>query len=286
VSIRRSVSPDYFRVIGTRLVSGRVFRDTDAIDSPPVVIVSEQTATEYWPDGEAVGRTLEWQSGRGQPITAEVIGVVDDLHSLSTTARPDGGRTVYTPLYADGSLPFQNRFLIVRGNSNPAPLAPALGNLIRSTYSSSQAVTGANRLEDFIARELGPARFGSFLLGSFAVIAFVIALIGIYGVASCAVARRTYEMGVRMALGARRRDIFTMVLTESMAVVLLGVLLGVGVAVGGNRIVESFLFQTESIDAGVFGLVVTVFIVVALAASSIPARRAARSDPATALRAE
>ena len=270
------ITPDYLRVVGTQLLNGRVFSDDDVEGSPPVAIASAGMAENFWPGEDALGKTLSLNTG----AIYTIVGVVADVKTTESESRvatmigAEENTLLYLPMLADPIRRLQNRFVLIQTGNSPGQLIPALRQAILNV-EPDQTIPNVDLFDDIVYNELRGPRFRLVLLGSFAIVAAVIAVIGIYGVLSHSVATRTHEMAVRMAVGARGSDVMRLVVVEGMAMVLTGVLLGLLVSLPLSELIQSFLFETESIDGPTYAAVASLFILVAFGACLIPAFRAA-----------
>ncbi|HEX2165381.1 MAG TPA: ABC transporter permease [Thermoanaerobaculia bacterium] len=269
-------TPGYLAAIGTPLLAGRSFGDEDREGSAPVVLVN-RAAVERWFDGESpLGRRLQL---RGE--SREVVGVVGDLPQLGLD-RP-AEPVAYYP-YAQ--LPGRTLAMVVRSASgDPLALAGDVRRLVRRV-DPELPVAEPQPLSSLVDGSLAPARFYAALLGLFAAVALALALVGIFGVMSYAVAQRTREIGIRIALGARRGEVLGMVLRRALLVAGAGLLAGALVALAATRVMASQLFGVSATDPWTFAAVLVLLAASAAAASLVPARRAASIDPMLALRAD
>ncbi len=274
----RIVSNDYFDVMKIPLRSGRYFSDYDTKDSPHVAVVNETVARLYWPNENPVGRFIEMPAfGAGR---CQVVGIVADIRQTNLSNAPAPG--IYIP-YTQEIMPWQT--LVVRTKTDPMSLAEPIRREV-AALDPQQPVARVATLDELIEESTAQPRFRTFLLGGFAIIALLLSAIGIYGVMAYTVSRRTREIGVRMALGARRVDILRLIFNESMALTLIGLFLGLAGAYAITRAMNSLLFEVTSTDPPTFAVVTLLLCSVAFLASYIPARRAARVDPMVALRYE
>ncbi len=285
----RSVSPEYFRTLAIPLQSGREFTDADSADSARVVVINEALARDLWPQQNPIGKPLlaaEGSSAQNKP--REVVGVVADIKEIGLDQPPRA--TIYVPQaqVLDSFNEMTNYWfassLLVR---TAGPLA--LGNELRSLVASvdpEEPVAQIDTMEAVMARSFAEQRFLMILMGIFAMLALVLAAVGIYGVLSYQMAQRTREMGIRMALGARSSDVLRLVVREAMSVVLVGVAIGVAGALALTHFLASQLFGVTPGDPVTFAAVTIVLVSVAIVACCIPARHATRVDPMIALRHE
>jgi len=272
-------TPDYFSVMGTRILRGRPFTDDDRVGSPPVAVVSESTARVLWPGQDALGKCMRF--GREPAECTSVIGIAEDIvaNSLTETQRYQ----VYFPIEQTAPAGGSGMFLRVRGDAatQAAVLRQALQPLMPGTsYLNVQPMT------TLLVRPQRSWRLGATRFGAFGVLALVVASIGLYGVISYSVAQRRREVGVRIALGASRRDIVWLVTRQGLVVAVAGVLLGAGLAFVFSGQVQPLLFSQSARDPGVYALAAGVLILVATLATLLPATRASRANPTDALRGE
>jgi putative ABC transport system permease protein len=274
----RVVTPGYFATMGIPL-RGRDFTAADGPDGPPVIIVSEALARLYWPNEDPIGKTIIPSSLGNR--TRSVIGVVGDLRSfgLDGEVRP----MVY---YSGIEVPvFGQMYLVWRSAVDPQSHIPAIRDAIRRV-SPQVALYEVAPATDLLSESFGSRRFNLYLLGMFAVVALTLTAIGLFGVMAYLVSQRTREIGVRLALGAARADVFRLIVGRGIALAAVGAALGVIGAFWLTRLMENLLFSVSRTDPGTFVTVPVVIIIIALLACYVPARRAMRVDPVTALRAE
>ncbi|HEV3469188.1 MAG TPA: ABC transporter permease [Pyrinomonadaceae bacterium] len=272
------VGPGYLRTMGTPLLRGREFAEADRAGAPGVAVVSEALADALWPGQDALGKRLSFEGTRGPFL--EVVGVARDVkyRSLGDAARP----YLYLPVLQS----YEPRMtLVVRTEGEPQALAGAVREQVRA-LDANLPVADVRTLGEQLALSLLPSRAAAWTLGGFGLLALALAAIGIYGVVSYAVAQRTREIGVRVALGAQRRDVLRLVMGEGMLVVGLGVAAGLLLSLAATRVVAGFLYGVGATDPLTFAGVPLLLGAIALAAGYLPARRAAKVDPAVALRHE
>lgn len=275
----RIVDPGYFRAIGIALRDGREFTEFDTAKSNRVMVINEKMAAEFWPGESPIGRRvtmMDW----GPPLTGEIVGVVADIKASGPER--DTQSMIYWP-YPQFPQLFNN--LVVRSDGDPSKLVAAVKSQIW-LVDPELPIARIATMEEVIADSVAPRRFNMLLLGLFASVALLLAAIGIYGVISYSVSRRTQEIGIRMALGAGRRDVVRLVVRQGMAPAVIGLALGLAGAFGLTRLMTSLLFGVSATDPVVFGLTTGLLGAVALAACWLPAWRAARVDPLIALRYE
>jgi macrolide transport system ATP-binding/permease protein len=268
----------YFETMGIGLVSGRDFSSRDVEGAPAVVIVNESFAARYFPGVEAVGKRV----GLGPATNGwrEIVGVVRD--SKYRTLAEEPMPFLYQPVTQQHET---GMTLLVRTTRDPAAIVAELRRTLVG-IEPNLPLSNVQPLSVLLASSLYPARMGARLLSLFALVALVLAAVGLYGVVSFAVSRRMREMGIRAALGARQRDLIGLVIREGLLLVGVGLVLGGTGAALVSRLVSGFLYGVSPTDASVFATVAAVLTAVMLAATFVPARRASKSDPLTALRAE
>jgi predicted permease len=274
------VTPGYFRTLDIPLRRGREFTDQDTEDAQRVAIVDEALARRFWPEypsgPDPVGQRL-WVGGVN-PKPAQIVGIAANVHqSLENSAWPE---TVYV-CFAQNPLP--SAMLAIRTDGDPLRFTSAVREQVRA-LDKDQGISAVRTMDDLVEEEVGQRRLLVILLGSFAGVALLLALIGIYGVIAYSVAQRTREMGIRRALGAQQSDILRLVVVQGFRLALAGVAIGLVGAYGLTRLMESLLFHVSATDPATFVGVALLFLFVALAASYIPARRATRIDPMATLR--
>ncbi|MGI9041537.1 MAG: ABC transporter permease [Gemmatimonadales bacterium] len=276
-----TASPGYFDALRMPLLSGRGFAAQDGPDAPPVVVINQTLARRFWPGRDPLGERITF--GNPADSAAEwrtVVGVVGDIRHVSLDRQPYG--QIYLPL---AQQPQRFMVIAVRSAGDPGQALGALRYTL-AQLDSDLPLSEVRTMEDRIAGSLARPRVSALLLGGFAASALLLAAIGIYGVISYGVAQRTRELGIRMALGAGSTVLLRLVVIQGMAPVLAGIALGCLGAWAGGRLLQSMLFGVGANDPATFVAVAVFLTAVALAASFVPARRAARSDPMAALRAE
>jgi putative ABC transport system permease protein len=272
------VSPDFFAALKIPIRKGRVFTDVDRQDTQPVALIDEILARQYWPNEDPIGKHI--RNSRSAPW-ATIVGVVGHVKNADLGGEDVKGK-YYFPLY---QVPPPMATFVVRTPSDPARLATGIRDAVR-TVDSTQPVSQVRLLPEMVNSSLAPRRFVVTVLGVFAGMALLMAVIGLYGVIGYAVTQRTQEMGVRMALGAQPGEILRLVLGQGMRLAGAGAAIGLVVSLVASRLLRNELFHVSSFDPLTFALMATVLIGAALLASYIPARRATRVDPMAALRYE
>ena len=276
----RVVSDSYFQTLGVPLLGGRTFDQRDTPDKPGVVIIGKTIADRLFAGRDPVGKKLRYNVPQFPPI--EIVGVVGDVKitGLDEAVKP----VLYYP-YRQSAGPFAS--LVVRSDGDPTALTASIRNEIRNLEPDA-AILNVNTMEDMIAQT--PAsfmrRFPALLISIFAIVALLLASIGIYGVVSYSVSQQTHYIGVRMALGASPSNILKMVLKQGLILAGAGVVIGVLAAFGLMRLLRTLLFEVSANDVTTFALVVGGLFVIAVVACLIPARRATKVDPLVALRYE
>ncbi len=282
VDFYQIVSKDYFSAMGVRLMDGRLFDDRDVQGAPYVAIINKTMAMTFWPQQNPIGRRVQ-PGGNGGPW-ATVIGVVDDVKNAGID-HPTGTE-LYLPYRQVSGLRMTDMFVVLRAQHGDAQsLAGAVrGNL--AELDPTLPLADVRLMADVLSRAQARPRFLTLLLSLFSLIALAIATVGIYGVISYSVARRTKEFGLRMVLGAQGGDVLGLVMKQGAAMVALGVIAGLAVAFALTRLMASLLFGITVTDLPAFVGVTAILAAVALAACYVPARRATRVDPMQTLRYE
>jgi putative ABC transport system permease protein len=275
-AMARDVAPDYLSVMGIRLFAGRDFEPADDNRKPVPALINQKAARTLFGLDDPIGKhlTTDYKS----PKVLEVVGVVSDAHQLGLREEP--GPQLYLPL-AYGYA----QYVLARVATNAGDLGPAVRVAVRS-IDPEAPVPEISTMDAAFSREVAKPRFYLLLLGAFSVVGVILAAVGIYGVMSYTVARRTHEIGLRMALGAGQREILQLVLGQGIRLTLTGVGIGLAAALALTRILSSMLYRVSATDPATFLSVALLLAVVALLASYIPARRATKVDPMVALRYE
>ncbi len=275
----RTCTPDYFRTMGISVMKGRTFTDQDKPGAPLVIIINEAMAQKYWPGADPLGKRVRFNGSLTEYPWMQVVGVVQDVkHELQTPVTAD----YYLPHAQDV---WSSMVLVARTKVEPLLLAADMRQQVW-TLDKDQPVFEVRTMEQVRSLSVSLYSFSSVSLGIFAVIALLLAAIGIYGVMSYAVMQRTQEIGIRMALGARAADVLKLVVRNGMSLALIGVVSGLAGALALTRLLQSLLFGVTPTDALTFAVVTFGLLLVALLACYIPARRATKVDPLVALRYE
>jgi putative ABC transport system permease protein len=274
----RRVSPDYLRVMRIPLLRGRAFTPHDGPQAPAVVLVNQAFVDRFLPGVDPIGRRVDaqWETHGWQ----EIVGVVGNVRhdTLETPTRPE----IYLPF---AQVPMNDMSVVLRAAGDPVRLTAAVRAQVFAV-DAGQPVYLVRTMDDIVATSVGARRFTSSLVGIFALLALFLAAIGLYGVMAFWVAQRRREIGVRMALGANRRDVVRLVVTHAMTLLGCGLALGFAAALGAVRLIEGLLYGVTGRDPLVLAGIPLVVLVVALLACYVPARRAARVDPMVALRTD
>jgi len=273
------VGPDYFDAMGISVLSGRSFKNTDDEKAPPVVMINQQMSERFWPHQNPVGQFVTLMGSEGSRTRAEIVGVVKTGKYASLGEDPKS--FFYRPLLQEYEPGAQ---LIVRTAAD-TPIIDALRHEVRA-LDPRMALVGVETLEQHMQLPLFPARAAGLLLGLFGLLALTLAIVGLYGVMSYSVSQRTREIGVRMALGARRIDVVRLILGQGLRLTLTGMAIGVLCSVALTWVLRSVLYGISATDPVSFLAVAIVLTMVAAIASYVPARWATRVDPIRALRTE
>lgn len=275
----RKVSPGFFRTLEIPLLEGRLFNDLDDGERPPVAIVSREMARRFWPGESAVGKRIQ----RGNNPWSTVVGVVGDVYDEAIGG--GFGNTLYIPHAQSPKSANPTVHLLVRTAVEPTSLAGAVRRAVL-TVDRDQPVDEITTLEQWVATSVSSRRFATLLLSLFAGLGVLLAVIGVYGVLSYAVGQRRHEIGVRMALGAKAKDISRMVLRQGLSLTAIGLTIGLAVALTVTRLLSSLLYGIEPTDPATFAEITVGLMAVAALASWLPARRATRVDPVRSLKQE
>jgi len=276
----RICSPDYFRTMGTPLAEGRFFTPLDNDQAQAVAIVDRSVAKRFWPGTSPIGKRLKMTGQDSAGEWRTIVGVVGDVKHVSFDT--DSPPHVYAPL---AQYPRLFQYVVIRTNGDPAALARAARAAVRE-IDRDQAVFRVESMDEKVAITTAWRRFYTALLGCFAVVALALAMVGVYGVTAFSVAQRRREIGIRMALGARRGSVLGLVLGQALLLAGLGVALGLAAALALVRVAASLLFGVSATDLGSFAGGALLLVALAIVASWLPARRASRLDPVLALAAE
>src|SRR5580704_6104492 len=272
--------PGYFETMQIPLVAGRDFGEQDGLTGQPTIVVNQSFARKYFPHENPIGQHIQVGVGDGvfdHPLR-EVVGVIGDIKRKGLTA--DADPQYYLP-YAQALI--TNPFLVVKTNGGPAAMQAVIGAAVHE-LDRSVPVYQVSTMEDYLYKSAAQPRFQTFLLGCFAVIALALAAIGLYGLLSYMVVQRTFEIGLRMALGAQRGDALRMIVLRGLTLALAGLVLGMAASAVLTRLISGMLFGVRPADPVTLAATAAVLLAVSLAASCVPAFRAARLDPMKTLR--
>lgn len=283
---QRAVEPGFFEAMHIPLVAGRLLTHGDDTSAPPVAVVDEEFARRIWPDRNPLGQRIAVgavpKTNPPVPLWRTVVGVVG--HVKNSTLDRDGREQTYYPVEQAG-FRVSSMYLVVRAGGDPIVLAGALQRQVRA-LDPSLPVYDVKPMDDWLHASVVQRRITMLLLAAFGALALVLAAIGTYGMIAYSVNQRTKEIGIRLALGATRADVRRMVLVAGLRLAIIGVGIGVLLAAAATRLLSTLLFQVPSLDPATFAVTIAVLVGAALAASYIPARRATRVEPMTALRYE
>ena len=274
------VSVGYFETMGTRLIRGRLFSSADAPSATPTIVVNESLARRLFPDQDAIGQRLKqgWPESPG--TWREIVGVVADVKFEGLAERTP--MQVYMPLTQE--VP-RNIAILVRTGGTPGSLQAPIENVIHA-IDRDLPIYAVRTMDHLVETSMARERMGVLVLVVFAILAITLASVGLYGVVAHGVTERTHEIGVRMALGADTADVLKLVVGQGLATVFAGLAIGAAAALALARTMQGLLFGVTAADPATFAAVVAMLLAVGLVACYIPAWRATRVDPTTALRSE
>jgi predicted permease len=278
------VTPDYYKTFGIRITRGRAFTDADSAGGMPVAIINSEMAKKYFPDVDpltqqlVIDKLIPGVTDVGASVSWQIVGVYENVRNGGPQS--DGFTEVDVPF---AQSPWPGVSMAVRTAADPDGMTKSLGAVIRSV-DPDLPMADVKSMDHLLEESVGDQRFAAFLFGGFAFIALALAAFGIYGVMSFAVAQRTREIGLRMALGAGEGQVMKLIMKEGMTLGVIGLLIGLLGAYGIGRLMKSMLYGVGSIDGVAFSAVATILLLSALIACYIPARRATHVDPMAALR--
>jgi putative ABC transport system permease protein len=283
----RIANPMYLQAMRISLLAGREFNESDTDRTPLVCHINETLAKRFWPKGDAVGAHVMLDDNDSKPREAEVVGIIHDVkdRGLEAAASFD----IYIPLrqtHEDTVVQLQNnQYWVLRTDGDPLALANAFREQVRSV-DNDVAASNVRSMDQYLSLTIAPRRFNLQLLSVFALAALALAAAGIYGVISYSVNQRAHEIGVRMALGARRSHVLRMVIADGIKPVLAGLALGILSVLGLSKALASLVYAVSTSDPATLAAVTLIFGCVSLAALYFPARRATRIDPLVILKAD
>ena len=282
--VKPVVSPNYFRTMGIRLLSGRAFSDRDNANAPGVAIVSQTVARTLWPGVDPLGKRISMEDAPKAGDWLTVVGVVADVRQQQLSDKPSPA--IYQPYMQVTSTFFLGHMaFVLRTATSATVLAPAIRAILRQV-DPDQPLQSIETMDDIIAGTTASQRFLAQVIGAFSAMAVLLAAIGLYGVLASSVAERTREIGIRMAMGAGSADVVRIVLRRTLLLTASGVVLGTAGALAVTRVLKTFLFEVTPSDPLTFGAVAALLLAIALIAALVPARRAYTVDPLVALRYE
>ena len=282
----RQVDPEYFGVMGVPVIAGRSLQTLDTLDAPGVVVVNETFARQFFGDDPVVNEKLTNTQSRFGPLGAmlvndvEIVGVVQDIKYAGL--KLDAAPSIF---FTYRQAPFRRMTVAVQTSRDPGDMIPAVRGVL-DRLDPGMPISNVETIEAVVDRALARDRFSTLLLTLFGAVALTLATVGIYGVLSFAVEQRVREVGIRMALGAQTSDVLRLILRDGAVLVGIGLVLGIAGALLLTRLLASQLYGVSATDVGVYAGVAVFLAAVAITASYIPARRATRTDPLDALRAE
>jgi putative ABC transport system permease protein len=279
----RFVTPGYFSTMQIPVLQGREFDERDTLTAPRAAVINQPLARKFFPNGDAIGKRVSFS--QEPPNWYHVVGVVGAIKHRALDAKelPELYVPYAQPLFAGWTV--RPMFVAIRTDGDPLAMTAAVRQAV-AAVDPDQPISDVRSMDQRVSQSLGPRRFNMLLLGLFAVVALALCAIGIYGVVAYAVTERTHEIGVRLALGARARDVVAMVIGQGLALAIAGAVIGVVAALAVTRLMASLLYDVTATDPLTFGAVSLLLLLVAIGAAWLPARRATAVDPLIALRSE
>ena len=279
----RIVTDGYFAAMGIPIVTGREFTERDALNQPRVAVVNDAMAKKHWPHESPIGKRVSFSTN--EPHWYEIVGVAGNIkhRALEAADRPELYVPYRQPLFAGWTV--RPMYVVARTSADPASIVAIARHEI-ARVDPDQPISDVRTMDERIGRSLSSRRFSMVLLALFAGLALTLAAVGIYGIVAYSVTERTHEIGVRVALGAQRRDVMAMVVGQGMTMTIVGTAIGVAASAALARLMSSLLFGVSAVDPVTFVAIPLLLIAVALAACYVPARRAMRVDPLETLRSE
>lgn len=279
----RIASGGYFAAMKIPVLRGRVFDSTDTVNSPHVAVISQSLAQRYWPNGDALGKQIQFGNMDTDERLLNVVGIVGDVRDSLLEREPEP--TIYAfSLQRPQWWQVSRLSIVVRGQTDAATLVPALRGIVQSLRSDAPA--SFTTLDQVFSSAFDTRRFSLVLFSIFGVVALLITSVGLYGMLAYSVAERRHEIGVRMALGAQAKNVLQLVIGQGLRMAFIGVVLGLGGAWGLTRLMKTLLYGVEPTDLRTFGGIAILLLVIAALACWLPARRATKVDPLEALRSD
>jgi putative ABC transport system permease protein len=276
----RPVTANFFKTMGIPMLDGRDFAATDHFESPLVAVVSKTLADRHFPGEHPIGRRIQVNAGRQGGVHCEIVGVVGDIKIRSLEG--EIGPAVYVP---HAQMPLGFMTLVVRTDLEPTSLVSSVSSAVHA-IDPQVPLADVKTMQEVVDATISRPRVIAVLLTAFAIMALLLAAVGVYGVMAYSVAQRTQEIGVRMAFGATPDSVFRMVLTHALKLVGIGVVAGLAGAGALTRVLKTLLYETEPLDPFTFAMTAVLLVIVATIASYVPARRGTRIAPVEALRTE
>ncbi len=278
----RAVTPNYFRAMGVPILKGRAFTEQDVKGKPGAIIINDAMARQYWPDEDPLGQIMSVgvSVSENEPEEWQIVGIVGNVKHFSLDTEPVA--EMYVP---HAQQPWSFMTLVARSSSDPRSLVAPMRSQVLAV-DPDQPVSNIRTMGEVVARSIAEQRFYMLLLSLFAVMALMLAAVGIFGVMSYSVTQRTREIGIRMALGAQTRDVLSYVVGQGITLALIGVGIGLAVALLATQFMTTMLYEVKAFDPVTFAVISLLLVGVALLACYIPARRATKVDPMVALRYE
>jgi putative ABC transport system permease protein len=275
------VTPDFFRALHTRMIAGRTFSAGDMRPKSDAVIVSENVVKRFWPGQDPIGKRIKSGGPNSSNPWCSIVGVVGEMKYRGLPNNPTADPDIFRPWSEEE----RDIVLLLRTAGDPAALATPVQNAIHE-IDKTIPIYAVATMEERIGEQTSRSRFTGWLMGIFAGVALLLALVGLYGVMSYAVTRRTQEIGIRMALGASRQQVLLLVVRQGLPLILTGIAAGLAVSLGLTRLISTLLYGVTPTDAPTFASVTILLVSIALLACWLPALRASRVDPIRALRYE
>jgi putative ABC transport system permease protein len=273
--------PGYFRAVGAKLIRGREIQESDIVGAPGAVVINEAFAKLHFPNQDPIGQQIHrdvWW--KGMPDTYTIVGLVADERFQGPRAPADPAT-----YFSFDQFTFNDNWLLVRTKGDAKSFIPTLRQTVWA-MDRDLPLENVRTMDELLGETIADSRFNTALLSLFAVVAMLLAAIGIYGVLAFTVAQRTSEIGIRMALGAQRSSVLRLIVGNGLALTLIGVVIGAAGALVATRALERLVFGVSTTDPGVFVFVAFALTAVAATAAAVPALRASRVDPIVALRSD